>query len=299
MHILLAVDGSKGSQQAIDTVAATHFPESTHVTLVHVVTRYIPPETALPKSIATSRRDDEDRHAEAILDDATSRLKKDHLTVDVQRVEGHPAEQIIDAALALKADLIVMGALGVTGWIRVLLGSISTTVVKHSPCPVWVVKRPVKTRRMDVLIASDGSENARLAIQTACSLPYPSGTVCHLLHVVPSVNEALQLTGPQADPPVLSPMFSLGEHHRQHGDRVIKEDTETLAPYFSEVRPAIVEGDCRKRIIEVAREVEADLIVMGSKGLSGIREFLIGSVSHKVLKHTESSVLISPPAPHS
>ncbi len=294
MHILIAVDGSRGAQQAIRTVADAHFPHGTRVTLVHVVTRYIPPDTHVAQNLAESLRTEEDRAGQAILDQAVDLLRADHLTVDVHRVEGHPAEQIVHAAGELKADLVVMGALGVTGWIRMLLGSISATVVKHAPCPVWVVKRPIKSRRMDVLIASDGSDNARHAIQVASGLPYPQGTVCHLVHVVPAANATLSLTGGQADPPVLAPLYKLGELHRQHGERVLKQDAELLAPHFDRVVPSIVEGDARKQLLEIAHEVEADLIVMGSKGMSGFREFLIGSVSQKVLKYAECSVLIAP-----
>ncbi len=294
MHILIAVDGSKGAQNAVNTVANAHFPRGTRITLVHVITRYIPPDTRMAQGLAESLRTEEDRAGQAILDQAITLLQADHLTVDVHRVEGHPAEQIIHAASTFKADLVVMGALGVTGWIRMLLGSISAAVVKHSPCPVWVVKRPIKPQRMDVVIASDGSDNARHAIQVASALPYPSGTVCHLVHVVPAANAALNLTGGEADPPILSPMYKLGELHRQHGERILQQDADTLAPHFAQVIPSMVEGDARKQLLEIAHEVEADLIVMGSKGVSGFREFLIGSVSLKVLKYAQCSVLIAP-----
>jgi nucleotide-binding universal stress UspA family protein len=191
----------------------------------------------------------------------------------------------------------VTGALGLAGWLRVLLGSTSTTVVKHATRPVWVVKRAPKATGMDILVATDGSPHAREAIRVLSGIPFPEGTVVHLMHVVPSLNEQLHLTGSVLDPPVLEPVYEVGRHLRQRGEQLLKEDAQALEGSFAEVRPFIEEGDARRRILAAAAEVEADLIVMGSKGLAGVREFLLGSVSHKVLKHARASVLIAP-LPH-
>lgn len=294
MHILIAVDGSSGSREALRTVAATPFPASTRVTLLHVVTRYVPAEPAMAAHTLDTLRAEEDRRAQAVVDEARSILAPRGFDLEVRSVEGHPAQQIVESAAALGTDLVVMGALGVTGWMRVLLGSVSLTVVKHSPCPVWVVKRPMKAGPPDVLIASDGSANARHAIEVLSGLPLPRETVCHLLYVVPAANEQLHLGMGEPVPPVLDSLYRMGEAQREHGQRVLKEDAAALGKRFADVRPFMLEGDPRRHILDAAGEVEADLIVMGSKGLSGIREFFLGSISHKVLKHAEASILVVP-----
>lgn len=294
MHILLATDGSDGARVAAEALAALPFGHDTRVTALHVLTRYAPADAHLPHDLATRIREDEDRRAERILDGARQALQATGWTVATRTADGHPAQRITEIAEGERHDLIVLGALGISGWMRALLGSTSMGVVKHAPCPVWVVKRPPKPGRTDVLVASDGSPHARHAIRTLCGLPLPDGAVVHLLHVVPSVNDQLRLTGSALDPPVLEPLYEIGRHYRQHGERVLKEDAETLSAAFGEVRPFIEEGEARRRILAAADEVEADLIVLGSKGLSGIREFFLGSVSHKVLKHARASVLIAP-----
>lgn len=294
MHILFATDGSEGARLAGETLLRMPLPDDPRLTVLHVVTRYTPTAAALPHGVMDHLREDEDARAIHIVNEAKKPLAAAGWRVSTRTLEGHPAQRISEAAAEGGYDLIVTGALGLAGWLRVLLGSTSTTVVKHAPCPVWVVKRPLKATGMDILVATDGSAHAREAIRVLCGIPFPPDTVVHLLHVVPSLNEQLHLTGSVLDPPVLEPVYEVGRHLRQRGEQLLKEDAAALEGAFGEVRPFVAEGDARRRILAAADEVEADLIVMGSKGLAGVREFLLGSVSHKVLKHARASVLIAP-----
>lgn len=297
MHILFATDGSDGARLAGDTLAHLPLPPDPRVTVLHVITRYTPTAAALPHGVMDHLRGDEDARAIRIVNAAKKPLAAAGWRVTTRTLEGHPAQRISEAAAQGDYDLIVTGALGLAGWLRVLLGSTSTTVVKHAPCPVWVVKRPPKATGIDILVATDGSPHAREAIRVLGRVPFPAGTVVHLLHVVPSINEQLHLTGSVLDPPVLEPVYEVGRHLRQRGEQILKEDARALEGAFAEVRPFLEEGDARRRILAAAAEVEADLIVMGSKGLAGVREFLLGSVSHQVLKHARASVLIAPLPP--
>jgi len=292
MRILLAADGSEGARRAGEALCRLPLGPDTRVTALHVLTRYVP--ARLPKDVATTLRADEDARAAGILQEALGMLAAKGWHVDGRTVEGHPAQCIVATADEEASDLIVTGALGLTGWQRVLMGSISTAVAKHAPCAVWVVKRPPKEGRMDVLVATDGSEHARNAIRALARIPMPPGSVAHLLYAVPSVNEQLHLTGSPLDPPVLEPVYEAGRYLREHAEQVVKEDAEALSSAFAEVRPFVEEGDARRAILRAADAVEADLIVLGSKGLSGIREFFLGSVSHRVLKYARASVLVVP-----
>jgi nucleotide-binding universal stress UspA family protein len=291
MRILYATDGSEGARRAGEALCRLPLGPDTRLTVLYVLTRYVPTDAHLPKDVVAALRADEDARAAGVLQEALGMFGGSGWQVDARTVEGHPAEAIVATAGEEASDLIVTGALG-------LMGSISTAVAKHAPCAVWVVKRPIKERRMDVLVATDGSDHARHAIRTLCGMPMPPGSVAHLVFAVPSVNEQLRLTGSPLDPPVLEPVYEAGRYLRERAEQVLKEDAETLAPAFAEVRPFVEEGEIRRAILRAADAVEADLIVLGSKGLSGIREFLLGSVSHRVLKYTRASVLVVPlPAP--
>ena len=297
MHILLAVDGSEGGHLAVDTLAHSTFAPGTRVTVLFVLTRYVPSDSPMPDAFLTALREDENARADQVVQEAAKALAPHEFDLDIRVEDGHPAAKIIEVAEAVGADMIMLGALGVTGWLRAVLGSTSLTVVRHAPCPVWVVKRPPKATRFDVLATSDGSANARHALDFLLDLPLREDTVLHLLHVVPALNQQLHLTGSEVDPPVLAPLYKVGEHFKSHGKQVLKADSERMHKRFSDVRAFTLEGDARHKIMDAAQEVEADLIVMGTKGLSGIKEFFLGSISHKVLKHAATSILVVP-LPH-
>lgn len=294
MHILLAVDGSEGAREAARTMAIMPFPKGTRVTLVTVLTRYVPTSSHLPSALLKGLREDENTRAQTALEEIEELLSGSPLKITKRVEEGHPVERITETARELSTDLIMLGALGLTGWMRMLLGSTSLSVVKHASCPVMVVKKPFKQGTPDVLIATDGSEGSKTAIRFAASLPFPDNTVAHLMHAIPAVTEQLHLTGSEVDPPVLAPLYEAGQHLKIKGEHIIKEDAAPLQKAFGEVRAFTVEGEARAKILETAREVEADLIILGSHGLSGIRKFFLGSIANRVLKHAESSVLITP-----
>lgn len=297
MRILYATDGSEGARRAGEALARLPLGPDTRVTALHVLTRYVPAGARLPREVVAALRADEDARAAGILQEALALLAPAGLSVDGRTVEGHPAQSIVATADEEASDLIVTGALGLTGWTRVLMGSISMAVAKHAPCPVWVVKRPLKAGPLAVLVATDGSDHARHALRTLARIPLPRGSVAHLVYAVPSVGEQLLLTGSPLEPPGLEPAYEAAHYLREHAEQVLREDAAALAPAFAEVRPFTEEGEARRAILRAADAVEADLIVLGSKGLAGIREFLLGSVSHRVLRYARASVLVVPMPP--
>jgi len=300
LHILVAVDGSPGALAAVASVAALPLPERTRVTLLHVLTRYTPTHSSLPEGLLGGLRADEDARANALLDTARHLLERPGITVAQRVAEGHPAQVIVNRAVSKKVNLLVLGALGITAWARTLLGSTSQAVIKHAPCPVWVVRgtgggvpEPRQTP-FTVLVATDGSASARNALNFVATLPLPAPRVAHLLQVLPSLNEQLNLIGAPLDPPVLEPLYEIGSYLERRSHQLLDEQVHRLSPAFADVRTHVREGDPRRVILACADELDVDLIVMGSQGLTGLKEFLLGSVSHKVAKHSHRSILLVP-----
>jgi len=298
MRILYATDGSEGARRAGEALARLPLDPDTRVTALYVLTRYVPSDAHLPRETVAALRADEDARSRQVLGEGEALLAASSARVDTRHVEGHPARAIVEAAEADAADLIVTGALGLSAWQRALLGSVSTGVVKHAPCPVWVVKAALRPGPIRVLVATDGSDDARHAIRTLCALPLPEVAAVHLVYVTPSITMPLAPVAGPLEPAMPEPDGEVARQFRAHGERVLKEDAAALAARFADVRPHLAEGEPRRAILKTADEVEADLIVLGSRGLSGLREFFLGSVSHKVLKHARASVLVVPlPAP--
>jgi|SRR5690349_739668 len=143
MRILLAVDGSSPSQEAVDELARRPWPTPSSMRIISVVRPYIPSATEfVPGTLTTQEvRQQHLEHAEDILLRAAERLEKAGLHIDTVVREGDPRAEIVDEATDWRADLIVVGSHGHTGLTRLLLGSVAQAVVAHAPCSVEVVRR--------------------------------------------------------------------------------------------------------------------------------------------------------------
>jgi nucleotide-binding universal stress UspA family protein len=143
MRILVAVDGSAPSQDAIDEVAGRAWPAPTNVRIISVVRPYVPPAAEfVPAGFSTHEVLREHmKDAEQIVARAAERLARSGVSVDTALRQGDPRAVIVDEAAEWGADLIVVGSHGHTGLTRLLLGSVAQAVVSHAPCSVEVVRR--------------------------------------------------------------------------------------------------------------------------------------------------------------
>ncbi len=149
MKILLATDGSKQSEAAIDMLKNFSFKSADEMKIVSVVDMavpmaidiyggYLPDTTEMEK---TARE-----HAEKVLSETCERLEGicKNLTVSSDVLFGSPESRIVETAEEWGADLIVVGSHGYSRWERLLLGSVSQSVVHHAPCSVMVVRPPAE-----------------------------------------------------------------------------------------------------------------------------------------------------------
>jgi nucleotide-binding universal stress UspA family protein len=147
MKILLAIDGSACSDEAIAEVVARSWPEQTEVKVISVfdtpVVVGIEPWAAGPMLF-------DDVHkaawsaASAVVENTVTRLKAasdKKLKITGEVVQGSAGQMIVEKADQWGADLIVMGSRGLGAWNRLLLGSVSNAVVHHAKCSVEIVRR--------------------------------------------------------------------------------------------------------------------------------------------------------------
>ena len=133
---------------------------------------------------------------------------------------------------------------------------------------------------MRVLVAYDGSAGARRALERAAVLARPDDVVS-----VISVAEGVPLFGHAGALP--SPeQVEACEKQLSEAGRVLSEQG---------IEPALVtrSGDPATAILEVAHEQRVDLVVLGTRGMSTVERWLVGSVSSKVLHHAHCSVLVA------
>jgi nucleotide-binding universal stress UspA family protein len=146
MKILLAVDGSPCSQCAVEEVARRPWPANSTIKVLTAFEIPSPPTPegwALPANYFQEMDAALRKQAREIVDAAIATLKKQldkDVMVDAQILPGSPRSVILEEAESWGAELIVVGSHGYSAWQRLILGSVSNSVVSHAHCSVEVVR---------------------------------------------------------------------------------------------------------------------------------------------------------------
>ncbi len=196
------------------------------------------------------------------------------------------SEAILEEAEKWSADLVVMGTHGNAGLRHFFLGSVAEQVVRYSLCPVMVLgrKEDIPGKFENILLPVDFSETSNAAADVALDVAQNHGATVHALHVFES--------------PALPPysftqedIFAWDPQLRQRGEKALADfvkkrlkDGITTVTHVKEGRPS-------RQIVALSKQQPIDLIVMGTKGVSGIDHLLLGSVTEKVLRKAQVPVL--------
>ncbi len=198
--------------------------------------------------------------------------------------EGSPAYAIRDRAEAIDADLVVVGTEGRTGLRRAVLGSVAEKTVTVAPCSVLSVKGSADAASPKrIVVGVDFSEEGDFALEAAADLARENGAELRLVHAVEI---------PQAWGTVYGEIVPSGvaEAAREASAARLKEWTDAHTDVNA--KAVFHNGPAHMAILDAAEEADADLIVTGSRGLSGIKHLLLGSVAERTLRGASCSVWI-------
>ncbi len=137
-----------------------------------------------------------------------------------------------------------------------------------------------------ILIATDGSEYTKKAVDYGIELAINTGAKLQAIYVVD--------TGVYKSIPLSAPMKYAFSRSRQEGDMAIKYVESRAEAAGLEVEGIIAEGHPAEEIIKHAEKNSIDLIVMGTLGKSGLDRFLLGSVADKVIRNSKIPVIAIP-----
>lgn len=269
MRMLVAIDGSESATRAIHLIASIPRLDDCLVRLVSVAPNRsdilgVPWGMAIPPDAAALEASVVGVHRTA-LDDARREIGSARADLEVEMVlaRGRAASTIVDQAREMDADLVVVGHRGMGEWESRLLGSVSAEVVDHAPCPVLVVR---DDQLGPVVLAVDGSPYARAA-------------------------ETVVGWGLFADLPVTVVTVAL-EAERRARSAVCEAAVTRLRSDGVTADADVRTGNPAHEIVACARERAASMIVIGSRGQTGIRRLVLGSVARGVLLQAPCSVLI-------
>jgi nucleotide-binding universal stress UspA family protein len=139
-----------------------------------------------------------------------------------------------------------------------------------------------------IVVGTDGSDTAGEAVRQATGLAERLGAKIHLVSAYEPVSEARLREERQEVPEDLQWMVS----PREDVSTTLDQGAEGIKQAGVEVETHAREGDPADAILDVAEEQRADLIVVGNKGMTGAKRFLLGSVPNKVSHHAPCSVMI-------
>jgi nucleotide-binding universal stress UspA family protein len=139
-----------------------------------------------------------------------------------------------------------------------------------------------------IVVGTDGSETAGEAVRQATELAKAVGAQIHLVSAFEPVgNQRLREERQQVPEDM-----SWAVNQREDVDATLREAAEQIQEAGVQVETNARQGDPADAILDVAEEKNADLIVVGNKGMSGAKRFLLGSVPNKVSHHAPCSVMI-------
>jgi nucleotide-binding universal stress UspA family protein len=139
-----------------------------------------------------------------------------------------------------------------------------------------------------ILLATDGSEEARQAAQAAAELSRDTGSEVHVTYVLPSPT---QLRGHHLYSEEV--MRSVIEQAEEEGRSFLEEQAEQLRSSGGKVAEThLRSGDPDKEIVKLSEELGAGAIVIGSRGLGALKRSLMGSVSESVVRHAHCPVFV-------
>jgi nucleotide-binding universal stress UspA family protein len=289
MRVLLALDGSAAADQARALTASLEWPARSLVEVLAVARSSLAFAALDPTAAAI---DDLRAQLERTVADAARGLSSSGLPVQTKVLSGRPASVIVEEAIRFRADLIVLGSRGHGPITTMLLGSTSSEVADRAACPVLVAR---DGRVGSMLVAVDGSEPARLAVDFLAGFGLLRSVPTTIVSIVPAVVPLVDPLsgvgfGMYAEPPERTGA-GMSEVRVDH-ERFVSHAAHDLRTAGFEPECQLLDGDPAHVLIELARRRQDPLIVVGTHGRTGIARVVLGSVARNVLLHAPASVLV-------
>lgn len=207
---------------------------------------------------------------------------------------GIPCEEVLAAVKAEDSDLVIVGTKGKSGLEHVLLGSTAERVIRTAPCPVLTVRMDREELSSGeggacggisfnrILVPVDFSDCSLEAVEYAALMAQRHSASLTLLHVLEPVSYGLDFTLLQS---------GKREEMRERLTARLGDMTQALVEAKIQTGSLVRGGTPFESILDSARTIPADLIVMGTHGRRGLSHTLSGSVAEAVLRRSHCPVL--------
>ncbi len=286
---------AKNSQAALTVCAVVDaLPDE-----MHMIDSTITPEELCDIAVAEQREQ---------LDPVLEKIAEEEIAVDAKVLVGKPFIEIVRQVLVGKHDLVIKSAEGATRLKATLFGSTDMHLMRKCPCPVWIIKSNEHSHYRRILAAVDRDPEGavkdvlnRQILEIATSLAIAEFSELHVVHAwrlfAESFYRSPRVTISDADVDAMV-TAEAGARARwlenlvnTYGAKADKAMVDYLEPQLH-----VVKGDAKHVVPAKARELDADLIVMGTVARTGVAGFFMGNTAENILNQIDCSVLtVKPP----
>lgn len=318
MKILLPIDGSYHSDNAMQTVLTEPWPEGSEC---HVMTIAAPLHAKADAcfgqlgSMAMAAQQALDADIKKLLEEAKAKLETKFGKGKVQAnyYESKPAGIdgiIVEVAKNWQADLIIMGSHGTSGWNDQFFGSVTIAVANNAPCSVRIVhfipSTSVEKKQKQKLAGEElleetrylvpiyDSPNFHKLIDSIMSRPWPPDSQFQLMSVVPEPKSVFHSRWFH-DAKIDEKHKELYASQKQMAEKLIKDCAAKLESKIGKGKVTfhVLEGSVRSLILQIAQDRPADMIIIGAHDRDKtILEHFLGSVAQAVLNNADCSIEI-------
>ncbi len=287
--------GDEATLRRATSLARSNDARLTVAEVINLPDSLTPASEEPARSLAKKRIAERREHLERLI----VSVRQEGVDVRTEVLVGTAFLEITRAVLREHHDLVIMTAEEPSGLRRFLFGSTSMHLMRKCPCPVWVTKPGQGARYARVLAAVETFSSGEpqdalntLIMDLATSLARTEDGELHVVHAWEMSPRDLETSRSEITPGIMDRLVRRNEEvHRDSVESLLSGyDLEGLHHHVHLVR-----GEARTAIPEVALQLQADVLVMGTVCRTGVPGFFIGNTAEDVLRQVDCSVLTVKP----
>lgn len=279
--ILVAFDGSESSKNALKQAIALGERERSWIKVLAVVPDY---EGDLELVGVSNLKETLEGPTEKLVAEAKEVADSLSANILTEVEQGEAYEKIIDVADDENCDLIVMGRRGLRRMERMLMGSVTARVISHSDNNVLVVPRNAVVDWDNICVATDGSEYSDVALERAIDYARDLGGRLTIAAVV------------DMHPEYYADATDIVDKMGIKASETLEKAEATAAKAGVEAKTVLLRGDPAQELATMAKNEDCGIIFVGTRGRSGVKKLLLGSVAEKIIGFAHCPVFVAKPA---
>jgi nucleotide-binding universal stress UspA family protein len=311
-NILCVIESNEANKDALERSVSISENNQASLTVVTIIPRIsagigMPDGGPISKDVQQAMEQSHQQQLASLVEPYKKRIN-----IQVKVLKGVPFLEIIREVIRNSHDLVVKVP-ETHDWLDKLFGSDDMHLLRKCPCPVWIMKPGAQQSYRRILAAIDVGEEysenelktikaLNLAIlEAAGSLALSEFTELHVVHVWDAIGEGTMrgafLKTPESE--IVAYVDQVRQQHEKALQDLLREAVNKLgqsAVNYLKPNIHLIKGWARKEIPALAKQINPDVVVMGTVSRTGIPGFIIGNTAETILNQIQCSVLaIKPP----